>query len=127
VLRAVDGDTAEVRIGRRRETVRYIGLDTPESVEPGTPVQCFGHEASAYNARLVEGKHVRLSFGAERRDAYGRLLAYLHRGRMLVNARLIRAGFARTLPIAPNVDRAELFDRMQQEAEEAGRGLWSAC
>src|SRR6478672_2323409 len=64
VVRAVDGDTIEVRARGREETVRYIGLDTPESVQPGTPVQCFGHEASAANARLVEGRRVRLSFGA---------------------------------------------------------------
>lgn len=127
VVRVVDGDTAVVRIGHRRETVRYIGIDTPESVKPGTPVQCFGHEAALYNAKLVEGRRVRLGFGPERRDVYGRLLAYVHRDGKLVNGRLVAAGYARTLEIAPNDGRAELFDRLQKEAASADRGLWGEC
>ncbi|CAN5634074.1 thermonuclease family protein [soil metagenome] len=127
VVRAVDGDTAVVWVGGRLETVRYIGLDTPESVKPGTPVQCFAHEASQHNAKLVEGKRVRLSFGAERRDIYGRLLAYVHRGDLFVNALLLAGGYARTLEIAPNVDHAALFARLQARAEEKGLGLWSEC
>jgi micrococcal nuclease len=127
VVRAVDGDTAVVRVDGRLETVRYIGLDTPESVKPDTPVQCFAHEASLRNAKLVEGKHVRLTFGAERRDVYGRLLAYVHQGDLFVNARLLAGGYARTLEIAPNVDHAALFARLQSRAEEKGLGLWNEC
>jgi micrococcal nuclease len=78
VLRAVDGDTLEVRLGGGAvETVRLIGVDTPETVKPDTPVQCFGPAASAFEHRVAEGRRVRLLTGVERRDVYGRLLAYV--------------------------------------------------
>jgi micrococcal nuclease len=127
VTRAVDGDTVEVRIGGETEDVRYIGVDTPESVKPGTPVQCYALDASHYNERLVEGETVRLDFDAERRDVYGRLLAYVHLGDTFVNAELVRRGYATTLTIAPNDRFAGLFSRLEDEASSAGRGLWSAC
>jgi micrococcal nuclease len=127
VLRAVDGDTIEVRLGGRREDVRYIGIDTPETVKPGTPVQCFGPRAHRFNARLVTGRRVRLVFGVERRDVYGRLLAYVYLGDRFVNAELARRGLARTLTIAPNDRFAERFERLQNAAARAGRGLWGAC
>jgi micrococcal nuclease len=127
VLRAVDGDTIEVRIGERREDIRYIGVDTPETVKPGPPVQCFGHRASVFNRRLVTHRRLRLVFGVERRDAYGRLLAYAYIGHRFVNAELMRRGFARTLAIPPNTLHSELFDRLERGAARAGRGLWSAC
>jgi micrococcal nuclease len=84
-----------------------LGLDclgdipTPETVKPDAPVQCFGPRASSFNHRLVEGRTVRLLFGAERRDAYGRLLAYVYLGHRFVNAELVRKGLARTLTIPP--------------------------
>ena len=80
VVDVVDGDTIEVLIDGTEEDVRYIGVDTPESVKPGAPVECFGPEASAFNERLVDGERVGLVFDAERRDDYGRLLAYVYRG-----------------------------------------------
>ncbi len=106
MLEVIDGDTIEVRLrDGSAERVRYIGVDTPEST-PDQPLECFGHEASAANGRLVGGQVVRLRFGPERRDAYGRLLAYVSSaagGRWLfVNAELVRRGFARTLTISPN-------------------------
>src|SRR4249920_3422660 len=73
VVRAIDGDTIEVAIAGGREDVRLIGLDTPETVKPGTPVQCFGPRASTFTHRLLDGRTVRLVFGVERRDVYGRL------------------------------------------------------
>jgi micrococcal nuclease len=127
VVRAIDGDTIEVRLGDRREEVRYIGVDTPETVKPGTPVQCFGHRASAVNRRLTEGRMARLSFGVERRDAYGRLLAYVRVGGRFVNAALVRRGLARSLTIAPNDRFAPLFRRLERRAAVAGRGLWRSC
>src|ERR671931_710442 len=75
VVRVVDGDTIRVRLGDRTERVRYIGIDTPESVKPGTPVQCYAKAASVETDRLLDGRQVRLRFDAERRDRYGRLLA----------------------------------------------------
>jgi micrococcal nuclease len=127
VVRAVDGDTIEVSLDGELEDVRYIGVDTPETVKPDTPVQCFGPRASAFDHRLVEGHWVRLVFGVERRDVYGRLLAYAYLGRRFVNAELVRRGLARTLTIAPNDLHAGLFNRLEQRAAGAGRGLWGAC
>lgn len=127
VTRIVDGDTIVVDVDGEDERVRYIGVDTPESATPGEPVECFGPQASRFNARLVEGERVRLVFDAERRDRYGRLLAYVHVGDDFVNAELVRRGYATTLTIPPNDTFAERFDRLEQRAANAGRGLWGAC
>jgi micrococcal nuclease len=127
VVDVVDGDTIEVLIDGVEEDLRYIGIDTPESVAPGEPVECFGPEASELNRRLVEGETVRLVFDAERRDHYGRLLAYVFVGPTFVNAELVRRGYATTLTIAPNDSRAALFDRLEQRAGNEGLGLWGAC
>jgi micrococcal nuclease len=126
VVEVIDGDTIEVELPYGVEDVRYIGVDTPE-VDPNVGVECFGSEASELNAELVEGQRVRLVFDAERRDRYGRLLAYVHDGDTFVNAELLRRGAARTLTIAPNDSFAERFARLAQEAANAGRGLWGAC
>jgi micrococcal nuclease len=127
VTRAVDGDTIEVRLDGELEDVRYIGVDTPETVKPDTPVQCFGERASHFDHRLVEHRRVRLLFGVERRDVYGRLLAYVYLGKRFVNAELVRRGLARTLTIPPNDRFAPLFERLERRAARAGRGLWGAC
>jgi micrococcal nuclease len=127
VTRVIDGDTIEVSIDDHTDEVRYIGIDTPETVKPGTPIQCFGPQASAFNHRLVEGRGVRLVYDSERRDVYGRLLAYVFVGQRFVNARLVRLGYARTLTIPPNDTHAGLFHRLARGAGLAGRGLWGAC
>lgn len=127
VTRVVDGDTIEVRLGGKGEDVRLIGVDTPETVKPGTPVQCFGPRASHFTKRLLEGHTVRLVFGVERRDVYGRLLAYVHLGRRFVEAMLVRRGLARSLTIPPNDRFAPLFRGLELRAARAGRGLWGAC
>ena len=127
VTRVVDGDTVEVEVDGIEDRVRYIGVDTPESVTPGQPVECYGEEASELNADLVAGEDVRLVFDAERRDRYGRLLAYVYAGEVFVNAELVRRGFASTLTIPPNDSHAESFERLAERASEAERGLWGAC
>jgi micrococcal nuclease len=134
VLRVIDGDTIEVSIDGAEEDVRYIGVDTPETVKPGEPVQCYGPQASAANHRLVEGRTVRLVFDRERRDAYGRLLAYVYAparanagSSRFVNAALIRDGYARTLEIPPNTRHASQLERLETRAGRAGRGLWGTC
>ena len=126
VVRAVDGDTIEVRIAGAEEDVRYIGVDTPESVDPDEPVQCYALRR-ATSTRAVEGETVRLVFDRERRDTYGRLLAYVYAGDRFVNAELVRRGYARTLTIPPNDRYAGLFDRLARQAADAGRGLWEEC
>lgn len=130
VTRVVDGDTIHVWTGGRDEAVRYIGIDTPESVKPNTPVQCFAKAASAQNERLVSGRRVRLVYDAEQRDRYGRLLAYVYtktNPAVFVNASLVRNGYARTLTIPPNVRFAERFAALARSAREHGRGLWRRC
>ena len=129
VTRVVDGDTVVVRTGGRVERVRYIGVDTPEDVKPGTPVQCYSERAAAKNRRLVERRRVTLRFDAERRDRYGRLLAYVYRrpNADFVNAELVRRGYARTLRIPPNDAHAALFARLAADARRRHVGLWGAC
>jgi len=129
VTRVVDGDTIHVRVDGEDETVRYIGVDTPETVKPNTPVECFGKKASAYNHRLLDGQRVRLRFDAERRDRYGRLLAYVYRRRddLFVNDALVRNGYATTLTIPPNVAHEADLRVSQRRAREAQKGLWSEC
>ena len=123
VTRVVDGDTLAVG----DERVRLIGIDTPETVAPGTPVECFGREASAEMERLVEGRRVRLVRDVEERDRYGRLLAYVYRGDLFVNAEMVRRGFASVATYPPNVRHVDLFLRLQREARREGRGLWRRC
>jgi micrococcal nuclease len=127
VVKVVDGDTIHVQVGSTKEKVRYIGVDTPESKKPNTPVQCFALAASAFNKRLVDGRRVRLVADVEERDRYGRLLAYVYAGETFVNAELVRQGYAQTLTIPPNVRFADRFATLQRQAREADRGLWKAC
>jgi micrococcal nuclease len=127
VARVIDGDTIEARVDGELEDVRYIGVDTPETVKPDTSVQCFGPRASTFNHHLVERRRVRLVFGVERRDVYGRLLAYVYLGHRFVNAILVRRGLARSLTIAPNDRFAPLFRGLELRAARSGRGLWGIC
>jgi len=127
VLRVVDGDTIEVAVDGGTDDVRYNGVDTPETVKPGEPVQCYGPEASEANHRLVDGRTVRLVFDRELRDVYGRLLAYVYVEDRFVNAELIRNGYARTLEIPPNTSRAGRLEALEQRAGRAGIGIWGAC
>jgi len=121
VTRVVDGDTVVMASG---EKVRYIGIDTPETVHPRKAIEFMGREASAANRALVEGKGVRLEFDVDRLDRYGRTLAYVYVGKVMVNAELIRMGYAHILTVPPNVKHANLFEAMQREARSARRGLW---
>ena len=122
VERVVDGDTIIVRgVGR----VRLIGVDTPETVAPGRPVEFFGREASAFAKRLLEGRRVRLDYDRERTDRYGRTLAYVHLADgTFVNAEIIRRGYGHAYTRFPfrHLDR---FRRLEREARSAGRGLWN--
>ncbi len=129
VVRVVDGDTIRVALPSGEEPVRYIGIDTPESVKPGSPVECFAKRASAFNERLVAGERVRLVRDVEERDRYGRLLAYVYRARdgLFVNAELVRRGYATVATFPPNVAHEADFRRLANRARLSGRGLWSKC
>jgi micrococcal nuclease len=121
VERVVDGDTIKLANGER---VRYIGIDTPETKHPRKPVEYFGKEASAANKKLVEGKKVRLELDVQKRDRYGRLLAYVYVGDIFVNAWLVENGYAQVATYPPNVKYQKMFLKLQNEARASSKGLW---
>ena len=130
VVDVVDGDTIDVRIGRRRARVRLIGINTPETVDPRRPPECYGTEASALTHRLLPtGTAIRLERDGEARDDYDRLLAYVFRAsdRLFVNLELVRRGAALPLRIEPNTSHAAEIAQAAFAAERSGAGLWSRC
>jgi len=128
IVDAVDGDTVLARLRRGRvEKVRLLGVDTPEVVDPRKPVQCFGHEASAYTASRLLGRDVTLELDAEPRDKYGRLLAYVLVDGHRFDDELLARGYARLLVIPPNGAHARAMLRAELDARAARRGLWGAC
>ena len=124
VIRVVDGDTVEIEGGQK---VRYIGINTPETVHPSEPVECFGREASTQNKELVEGKTVRLEKDISETDKYGRLLRYVWVGEIFVNDFLVRQGYATSSTYPPDVKYQDQFREAEREARENNRGLWNAC
>ena len=127
VTAVVDGDTVEVTTAGRRETVRLLGVDTPETVHPHRPVECFGPEASAFTRSRLLGRTVHLSFDRVRRDPYGRLLAYLEVDGRPFNDELLAGGYATVLVIPPNGAHGRRLLGRELEARRARRGLWGAC
>ena len=126
VVRVIDGDTIEVNFAGKPYKVRYIGIDTPETVHPTRGEEPYGKEACAKNKELVEGKIVRLEKDVSETDKYGRLLRYVWVGDLLINAELVRLGYAQVATYPPDVKYHDLFLQLQREAREAGRGLWAA-
>ncbi len=125
VKRVVDGDTIELESG---EKVRYIGINTPETVDARKPVQCFGKEASEYNKNLVEGEAVNLVKDISNVDRYGRLLRYVYlKNGIFVNLKLVQEGYAYAATFPPDVRYSQLFKNAAAEAESNKRGLWAAC
>ena len=127
LVRVIDGDTIVVSLAGEQESVRYIGVDTPETAKPGQPPECYADEATELNRDLLDDGPIRLRFDRERRGPYGRLLAYVYAGRTLLNAELVRRGAARTMTIEPNTAKAALLARLEAGAGRNARGLWSAC
>lgn len=130
VSKETDGDTIHVTINGEDETVRFIGIDTPETHGRNGLVECFGKEASEHTASLIPlGTEVRLVRDVEPRDRYGRLLAYVYRAsdNLFVNLALARDGYADVLTYPPNVAHADEFVAAVREARNANRGLWQAC
>jgi endonuclease YncB( thermonuclease family) len=138
VTRVIDGDTIEVNITGRAAgpgageariggayDVRLIGIDTPESVKPSSPVECFGRESSAAATALLEGVSVKLVKDVEETDGYDRLLRYVYLGQELANARLVANGYAAAFTYPPNVRHTDLFVSLQRQARQRELGLWS--
>lgn len=130
VVTVIDGDTLDLHMRTGTERVRLIGIDTPETKKPDTPIQCFGPEASARLVTLLPpGVEVVVFRDVEPRDVYGRLLAYIFRfdDGLFVNRDMIVNGFARPLTIAPNTMFDAEFRRLADSARTRKIGLWNAC
>lgn len=134
VTKVTDGDTITVEIGGRSTPVRLIGVDTPETVAPDQPIGCFGPQASSYTRQVLAQRIVRLEIPriGDSEDAYGRTLAYVYLDtnkdgsyEHLFNEDLITLGLARTTTFSHAYRRE--FERLREEAEERGTGLWGAC
>lgn len=126
----VDGDTIDVRVQGRNERVRLIGIDTPESVAPDRPDECYGAEAARLTEELLPvGTPVRLERDVEARDPYERLLAYVVRASdgLFVNLELAERGAADVLVVPPNTAHADEIRAAVEAARRAGRGLWGVC
>ncbi len=123
-----DGDTIRVEIAGEEFRVRYIGIDTPETVDPRRPVECFGKEASERNRQLVDGQTVGLEKDVSETDSFGRLLRYIWVGDQMINATLVEEGYALASTYPPDVKHSQLFASLQAQARDNGRGLWGdAC
>ncbi len=132
VLGVTDGDTIEVSYQGKKTKLRFIGINTPETVDPRRPVECFGKEASNENKRLLEGKKIILEKDISETDKFDRLLRYVYLPlddgtKLFVNDYLVRQGFALADTFPPDVKYSERFKLAQRQAEENLRGLWSAC
>lgn len=136
IVRAVDGDTAAVNIDGQEKRVRFLGVDTPETVHPNKPVQFYGKEASNFTKESLNGKRVWLEYDANPQDRYNRHLAYIWlknpktideasiRENMF-NAKLLLGGYAKVMIIRPNKRYEAEFKKFEAEAKQAKRGLWA--
>lgn len=125
VKRVIDGDTIVVEIDGKNEKIRLIGVDTPETKHPQKPVERFGKEAYLFTQRMVEGKEVRLEFDWQKRDKYGRLLAYVYlTDGTFLNAEIIKQGYGFAYIRFP-FKYLEEFRRYEREAKEKKLGLWT--
>lgn len=127
VIRIIDGDTIVVNNGSKNEKVRFIGINTPETVDPKSPIERYGKEASAFTRRMLEGKKVRLEYDIQQRDKYLRLLAYvyLENGQMF-NRMLVEEGYAQAMTVPPNIKYQQDFIRLERKARENNKGLWNS-
>ena len=136
ITRVVDGDTAVVRVNGEDRRVRFLGVDTPETVHPNKPVQYYGKEASNFTKESLTGKQVWLEYDASPTDRYNRHLAYIWTSKPnsvtessmrkdMFNAKLLLGGYAKVMIIKPNKKYEALFRKFESEAKSANRGLWS--
>jgi micrococcal nuclease len=124
VKRVIDGDTIELESG---QIVRYIGIDTPETIHPLKGQECFGREATQRNRELVEGKVVRLEKDVNETDRYGRLLRYVWVEDQLINLQLVEEGYALARSYPPDIAKQDLLRQAEAQAQELNLGLWASC
>ena len=128
VVAVIDGDTIDVDLGEGNvKRVRYIGVDTPESVDPKQPVQCFSKEATAKNKELVENEIVGLEKDVSETDRYGRLLRYVYMGDLFINHVLVSEGYASAISYPPDVKYQDKLREAEQQARTSYKGLWGSC
>ncbi len=129
VLYVIDGDTFKVKVGRHNITVRMLGIDTPETVDPRKPAQCFGKEASDQTKALLTDKMVQLKLNPKReeKDRYGRYLAYVYVDNIFVNKTLIENGYAREYTYGKAYMFQKEFREAEKVAKDLGNGLWGLC
>ena len=124
VERVVDGDTIRLIDGT---VIRYLSMDTPETVKPNSPVECMGPEASARNKQLVDGKTIEILADKDDEDIYGRKLRYVFADKVFVNAQLVWEGLARASIFDPDERFAQTIVQFERAAREAQRGGWKSC
>lgn len=124
VTKVIDGDTIQVEGGK---TIRYIGIDTPETSDPSKPVECYSREATQKNKELVEGKEIRVEKDVSETDQYQRLLRYIYVEDTFVNEVLVKDGFARATPYPPDTKKQDVFSKAQEDAKSNKLGLWGKC
>jgi micrococcal nuclease len=125
VTDVVDGDTIHVLIHDKKETVRLVLVDTPETKHPTKPIEPFGPEASQFTKELLQGKSVKLETDVSATDRYGRLLMYVWLDGRMVNEILLEKGLARVAVFPPDVKYVEAFRAVQKKAQDAALGIWS--
>ncbi len=133
VNRIVDGDTIELTDGRK---IRYLNMDTPETVKPNTPVMCYGMDAKAYNKKAVDQKIIWLNFDKDPTDRYGRTLAFIYLDEenansnnvtQSLNADMVKKGYSRAISYSPNTTYKKDFESWMVTAREDKKGAWEAC
>jgi endonuclease YncB( thermonuclease family) len=130
VTSVIDGDTIKVETGRGRESVRLIGINTPEVDHSGPDDECFGEESKAYLTAMIDGDRVWLTFDAECQDHFGRTLAYVHRGtdeHPFVQRMMLQGGWASAFAVAPNVSFQTVFESDERDAVSRSEGMWGTC
>lgn len=136
ISRVIDGDTASVSVDGAERRVRFLGVDTPETVHPNKPVQFYGPQASAFTKGSLTGRRVWLEYDASPQDRYNRHLVYIWTAKPneinedsirkdMFNAKLLLGGYAKVMIIKPNKRYEELFRKFQAEARASNRGIWS--
>ncbi|HAH20280.1 MAG: hypothetical protein A2Y00_09470 [Omnitrophica WOR_2 bacterium GWF2_43_52] len=127
IKHVIDGDTVELENG---QSVRYLGIDTPEIRKREGEKwvyapDAYAEEAKEFNRKLVESKTVRLEFDVQKKDKYDRWLAYCFVGDIFVNAKMLEDGYALLYTSPPNIKYADILVKMQEEARKNNRGLWA--
>ena len=124
VIRVIDGDTVELKNGER---LRYNDIDTPETVHPSKPIECFGPEASAKNEELVQGEIILVELGNPKKDRYGRLLGYVYVDDLFVNAELVKGGYAEVNSYGNPGSKIDKLLDIEKDAKQKMTGLWGVC